>query len=145
MKLGCPKLPQTYCNQSCAGNSSETCGNGWTLEVLGKIHCRRVQTAPPASVGLRISVARSQTYSFYTNKPKFAGYALLSDAAYNLQPALPALEAKRDALQRPLAVGWAPSLHHNMLAMVKHPGALCLTYVLLSLLSPCSPPCSSPC
>jgi hypothetical protein len=54
----CPRLPQSFCNQTCGGNSSQTCGQGWTLEPIA-FECSPApagtEPAAPTSVGLTVS------------------------------------------------------------------------------------------
>ena len=121
----CPRLPDAACNKPCPGNASQTCGAGWTLEVLG-FECRTEPSPPPLHVGLTVSVAKSVSASGPFGVPKVLA---------GLEPKLPPLEVKRDAMQHALAVGWAPSLHSNMLAIVKQPEAATLTTQLCSVVT----------
>ena len=51
----CPRLPQSFCNQTCGGNSSRTCGQGWTLEPIA-FECTPGPVKPvPDTVGLTVS------------------------------------------------------------------------------------------
>jgi hypothetical protein len=123
---GCPALAPDYPNlQPCPGNHSQTCGDAWALEVIN------FKTLPgPAaadSVGVAVSwqmLNATASSAASTSRQQEQPVPIPVD---RLTPALPAVEAQRDALQRSLAVGWGPWLHRNMLAIVKLPDAAALT------------------
>eukprot|EP01045_Picozoa_sp_COSAG04_P000646 COSAG04_NODE_17_length_40288_cov_9.152728_2_plen_784_part_00 len=135
----CPKLPQRFCNNSCPGNASQTCGQGWTLEPIA-FECAQAP-APPASSGAQVGLTVSWgklSYSFagdhsiVPGRPRAdAPMAVIGGAS--LSPSLPVHEERRDSVQRSLTRGWGAWLHHNMLAIVKMPEAATITTQLCSV------------
>jgi len=105
----CKLLPNaSACERgNCPGNHSQGCGDAWVLNVLSyNASC----TDRPKQGSARLAVSWA----------KDDGAAVPIPAAA-LAPALPAAEARRDALQRGLASGWGAWLHSSLLPVVLLP------------------------
>ena len=91
LPTACSALDATACSHPCPGNSSESCGDAWVLQVLNySVVC----TATPKAGKVRLRVSWGKDGAAPTPIP-----------AAVLGPALPAGEARRDALQRRVAAG----------------------------------------
>ena len=120
----CPKVVKPAEISPCPGNHSEACGGSGLLEIL-KLDCKPdPHPAPAPPVGLSVKWARIAPSTIAVNK-KSIRFETIPRAS--LSPSLPEPEARRDILQRTLAVGWGPWLHKNMLAIVKLPEAATIT------------------
>ena len=125
----CPRLPQKYCNETCGANTSQTCGQGWTLEPI-QFDCAPGPPPPlPTAVGLSVRWGKlyyniSGDHSIIADS---AAEPLSVLGAKELIPVLPSHESRRDSVQRQLSRGWGPWLHHNILSIVKLPEAATIT------------------
>ena len=133
----CPKIDVPANKLApCPGNHSQTCGQAWQLEVL-TFACHEVPGPPspspaPAIAGLNI------TWTTVPNRETPPDRkTLASIPTQALSPALPVVEAKRDALQKALAIGWGPWMHSNMLDIVKLPDAATISTQLCTVTHKC--------